>query len=67
MKNACNNYRKTTLSHTFDYGKEVDTSITLSRSVTSYTVAEDTFADTKVIPCNFTCENQTKTKAIDYT
>lgn len=49
MNNDCNNSRKTTLSHTFDYGKEVDTSITLSRSVSSSIVSENTFANTKAI------------------
>lgn len=65
MNNDCNNSRKTTLSHTFDYGKEVDTSITLSRSVSSSIVSENTFANTKAITCNYTFENQRKTKTID--
>ena len=29
MEHTCSNYSKPILTHTFDYGKEVDTSITL--------------------------------------
>ena len=49
MKYACNNYRKTTLSHTFDYGKEVDTSVTLPYTVSLPTSSDGAFASAETI------------------
>lgn len=61
MKHTCNSYQKTILSHTFDYGKEIDTSITLPYTVLLSTSSDDTFASAEAITGILTCTSQSKT------
>ena len=58
MEHTCSNYSKPILSHTFDYGKEVDTSITLPYLVLPSFHSIDTFASTETIPRISICTYQ---------
>ena len=49
MQHTCNSYQKTILSHTFDYGKEVDTSVTLPYTVSLPTSSDGAFASAETI------------------